>query len=59
MPCANADGSQKILLKIIGNAQRPRVFKNHSSREHGFDYDANKKAWMDTEIFFSFAAFVR
>ena len=49
--CANADGSEKTEMMIISNAVRPRPFKK-SRQEHGFDYHANKKVWMTTNLFF-------
>ena len=50
--CANADGSEKVELMIIGTAKKPRPFKQKSGEELGFDYYANKKAWMTTDLFF-------
>ena len=39
-------------LMIIGNAHRPRAFKKKTGQELGFDYWSNKKAWMNTSLFF-------
>lgn len=61
--CANASGSEKFPLMIIGNAQRPRCFRKLSGAQHGFDYWSNKKAWMTSALFFEwlgrFDCFIR
>lgn len=49
--CANASGSQKFPLMIIGNVLRPRCFRRKCGSELGFDYWANKKAWMILRYF--------
>lgn len=53
LACCNADGSEKIKLMAIGSALNPRAFKKKSGQELGFDYHANKKAWMNTPLFFA------
>ena len=52
MPCANADGSEKFELMVIGHAWKPGVFKKKTGAELGFDYHANKKAWMTSTLFY-------
>lgn len=37
---------------VLGNALNPRVFEKKSGEQLGFDYHANKKAWMTTTLFF-------
>ena len=44
LPCANADGSEKIELMVIGSSKMPRVLKKESGADHGFDYHSKKKA---------------
>lgn len=53
LACCNADGTEKMPLMIIGSALNPRAFKKKSGQELGFDYHANKKAWMNAPLFFS------
>ena len=52
LACANADGSEKCELMIIGNARKPRAFNNRTGSDLGFDYHANQKAWMTQTLFF-------
>lgn len=47
--CANADGSEKRRLLIIGKATKPRCFKN--IKKLPVEYTANKRAWMTADIF--------
>jgi hypothetical protein len=49
--CANADGTHKLPLLVIGHARRPRAFQKKDGRDLGFDYYWNKKAWMTGSIF--------
>lgn len=51
LACCNNDGSEKFPLMIIGNAERPRPFNRKYGRELGLDYYANKKAWMNMQLF--------
>lgn len=44
--CANMTGTEKIPLVVIGKAKNPRCFKNVKTQ-----YDANKKAWITSELF--------
>ena len=46
---ANMDGSEKLRPLVIGKFLKPRCFKNVKSLP--LDYDANKKAWMNANIF--------
>ncbi|XP_060577389.1 tigger transposable element-derived protein 4-like [Ruditapes philippinarum] len=48
---ANMDGSDKLKLLIIGKFKNPRCFKNVKSLP--VDYEANRRAWMNSEIFIS------
>ena len=48
---SNSDGSEKLLLLIIGKWEKPRAFNKNSGLSLGFDYHYNKRAWMTTEIF--------
>ena len=47
--CVNCDGSEKITPLVVGKSKNPRCLKNVKTLP--LDYDANKKAWMTTEIF--------
>lgn len=51
LPFANADGTEKLELMIIGRAARPRPFKKKSGAQMGFDYYSNTKAWMTSALF--------
>lgn len=51
MPCANKNGSEKMEMVIIGTAFKPRALQNKTGADLGFDYHANKKAWMTTTLF--------
>ncbi|PXF48371.1 Tigger transposable element-derived protein 6 [Gracilariopsis chorda] len=61
--CANAKGTEKIPLMIIGHAVRPKCFEKEYCAKLGFDYSSNKKAWMTMKLFFDwllrFDAYVR
>lgn len=48
--CCNTDDSKKMPLMIIGSALNPREFKNMSEQQLGFDYDANKKGWINMTL---------
>ena len=45
----NADGCNKLPLFVIGKFKKPRCFKNVI--ELTLQYDANKSAWMTSELF--------
>lgn len=47
--CANATGTEKIELLVIGKSQKPRCFKN--VKKLPVKYAANNKAWMVAELF--------
>eukprot|EP00171_Calliarthron_tuberculosum_P004123 IDg4123t1 len=53
LACCNGDGSEKMKLMVIGTARNPRPFKKKSGQDLGFDYHANKKAWMNTPLFYA------
>lgn len=53
LACCNNDGTERLKLMVIGTAMKPRAFQKKSGQEHGFDYHANKKAWMTKELFFA------
>ncbi|KAL3842406.1 hypothetical protein ACJMK2_020441 [Sinanodonta woodiana] len=44
----NMDGSEKLDALVIGNSKSPRCFKN--LKRLPVQYEANKNAWMTTEI---------
>lgn len=47
--CANMSGTDKRPLLVLGKSAKPRCFNNVKS--FPTEYDANKKAWMTSEIF--------
>lgn len=47
--CSNADGSEKCKPLVIGKFKNPRCFRG--VRNLPVSYEANKTAWMTTEIF--------
>lgn len=49
MVCANATGTERCRLLVIGKAAKPRCFKGVKTLP--VDYVANKKAWMTMNIF--------
>ena len=50
LACANADGSERFPLMVIGKAERP--FKKLYGHQLGFDYYSHGKAWMTAMLFF-------
>lgn len=50
MPCANASGTHKLKLLVIGKAKKPRSFKG-TEVTLPVNYCNQKGAWMDREIF--------
>lgn len=52
LACCNASGTERLPLMCIGSAMKPRCFNKKSGGELGFDYHANRKAWMTTALFF-------
>lgn len=49
LACANADGTEKIKLLVVGKAKSPRCFKNVRSLPG--EYVAQRRAWMTGEQF--------
>ncbi|CAG8707726.1 20099_t:CDS:2 [Dentiscutata erythropus] len=49
--CANADGTDKIKIFVIGKSPNPRCFKGVNRNGLGVKYDASRKAWMTTILF--------
>ncbi|XP_055614175.1 jerky protein homolog-like [Uranotaenia lowii] len=49
MSCANADGSYKLPLMLIGKSKRPRALEN--VRELPLYYASSKNAWMTRQLF--------
>ncbi|XP_023721482.1 tigger transposable element-derived protein 4-like [Cryptotermes secundus] len=47
--CANATGSEKRKLLVIGKSKNPRCFKNVENLP--VRYSANKKSWMTSSLF--------
>lgn len=47
--CANADGTEKRKLFVIGKSKNPRCFKHVKNLP--VNYSANKKSWMTSELF--------
>ena len=62
--CANASGTIKLPLQLIGKAKRPRCFQRVNMDLLPVQYFAQKIAWMNTDIFLewfqdSFVPYVR
>ncbi|XP_038067340.1 uncharacterized protein LOC119737221 isoform X2 [Patiria miniata] len=53
MVCANMDGSEKLPLLVIGNTKKPQCLANVKSLPTL--YEANKTAWMTSDIFEAWA----
>lgn len=51
LACANASGSERFPMLVLGHSRRPRCFKGKSGEELGFFYRHNKKAWMNGALF--------
>ncbi len=49
--CCNGDGSDRLLLWVIGKYKNPRCFKNINKNTLGCQYRNNSSAWMTREIF--------
>ncbi|KZO92477.1 DDE-domain-containing protein, partial [Calocera viscosa TUFC12733] len=47
----NATGTERLPPLFIGHSARPRCFKKKTGSQLGFDYYANKKAWMTGHVF--------
>lgn len=50
MPCANAAGTHKLKLLVLGKSKNPRAFKNMPRLP--VCYKNQKRAWVTREIFF-------
>ncbi|KAE9159318.1 hypothetical protein PF005_g32083 [Phytophthora fragariae] len=48
---ANADGTDALPILYLGHAKKPRCFNKKFAKDLGFDYKADKKAWMTRVIF--------
>lgn len=48
--CCNATGSDKLPPWIIGHAKAPRALRNINLDAMGIVWQANKRAWMTTDI---------
>jgi hypothetical protein len=48
---ANAAGTDVLPVLFLGRAEKPRCFKRKSGEDFGFQYKANKKAWMTGVVF--------
>ena len=51
LACCNADGTEILLLFIIGKSANPRCCKGRSSTELNLWYTSNSKSWMNFSIF--------
>lgn len=51
MVCANASGSHRFPLLIVGKSIKPRSFKNLNLNALPVQYYAQKNAWMSQDIF--------
>ena len=49
--CCNMSGTDKCKPMVIGKSLRPRCFKNIDPKSLPVDYQANKKAWMNSVLF--------
>jgi len=45
LACANADGSEKLPLLVIGKSKKPRCFKHVKTLPAACKYDAQRKAY--------------
>lgn len=48
LPCANASGTHKLKMVVIGKSNNPRAFKNIDLPVH---YYGQKSAWMTKDLF--------
>lgn len=49
--CANASGTHKLRLAVVGKSKNPRAFKNVNPKNLPVDYYNQNAAWMDRVIF--------
>jgi len=47
----NSSGTEKLEPFFIGSSKQPRAFQNLTPEQLGFQYSANKKAWMTWSLF--------
>lgn len=47
----NADGTHTLPPFFVDNAKRPKCFLGKAAPHYGFDYAANKNAWMRADLF--------
>ncbi len=51
LPCANMSGTEKLPLLVIGKFAKPRCFTGMNMACLPTQYKAQKRAWMDGELF--------
>lgn len=51
LACANASGTHKLLLTVIGKAMNPHMLKNSNTNALPIIYQPQGKAWMDSALF--------
>lgn len=44
-------GTEKLKLLVIGKSQNPRAMKNVKKESLPVTYEANKKAWMISDVY--------
>lgn len=49
--CANASGTHRLNLSVIGKSKKPQCFKNTQPEDIPADYYNQTSAWMDRDIF--------
>ena len=48
---ANADGTEKLPLLLVGSAVKPRCFEMQSDESHGVQYKNTKNGWIWRALF--------
>ncbi|KAJ8720806.1 hypothetical protein PYW08_006271 [Mythimna loreyi] len=51
LACANATGSHRLPMLVIGKSKKPRCFKHVNMSVMPIVYTSQKSAWMDSTIF--------
>lgn len=51
MVCANANGTHRLPLLVLGSAKQPRCYKGYNMEALPVTYRNQKKAWMTQSIF--------
>ena len=51
LACANATGSHRLPMLVIGKSKKPRCFKHVNMSAMPIVYTSQKSAWMDSTIF--------